>query len=152
MPACRTPPRSCSPAAFAGAAVGYGLFSARGRDWRGAGIAVAAGLAVFLPNLLWNIANSFATIGHVADDADPGKGFFNPLELVAFTGAQLVLRTSRKRPDKRGGSVASHVFRLKALGWRWFFPKDVCENVVHRLPIIIKSSVRPAVRDGGRSP
>ncbi|MEM8596872.1 MAG: glycosyltransferase family 39 protein, partial [Pseudomonadota bacterium] len=40
-------------------ALAYGLFSARGRDWRGTGIATATALLVLGPNLLWNWQNSF---------------------------------------------------------------------------------------------
>ncbi|MDT8344970.1 MAG: glycosyltransferase family 39 protein [Thermohalobaculum sp.] len=74
---------------FAAGALGYGLFSARGRDLRGAAVAIAVGAAVFAPNLMWNAANGFATVTHVAEDANPGRGFFNPLKLAEFTGAQL---------------------------------------------------------------
>ncbi|MEM9784017.1 MAG: glycosyltransferase family 39 protein [Pseudomonadota bacterium] len=71
------------------AAVGYGLFSARGRDWRGAGNAAAVAMLVLSPNLFWNASNGFATVFHVAEDADPGKGYFNPGSLAEFMGAQL---------------------------------------------------------------
>ncbi|MEL7139506.1 MAG: glycosyltransferase family 39 protein [Pseudomonadota bacterium] len=70
-------------------ALGYALFSARGRDWQGTGIAAGVGLLVLLPNLLWNLDNSFATVTHVAEDADPGGGYFNPLKFLEFAGAQL---------------------------------------------------------------
>lgn len=75
--------------AFAAGALGYGLVSARARDWRGA--AVAAGVAglVVAPNLVWNAAHSFATLTHVAEDAAPGTGLFNPGALAEFLGAQL---------------------------------------------------------------
>lgn len=75
--------------AFAIGGLGYGLFSARRRDWLGAAIALAmAGLAM-LPNILWNAENGFATVAHVAEDADPGKGYGNPGALAEFLGAQL---------------------------------------------------------------
>ncbi|MEM7497739.1 MAG: glycosyltransferase family 39 protein [Pseudomonadota bacterium] len=70
-------------------ALGYALFSARGRDWQGAGIAAGVGLLVLAPNILWNLENSFATVTHVAEDADPGDGYFNPLKFLEFAGAQL---------------------------------------------------------------
>ncbi|MEM8821093.1 MAG: glycosyltransferase family 39 protein [Pseudomonadota bacterium] len=69
-------------------ALGYALLSARGRDWRGTGIVVAAALVVLGPNLLWNLDNSFATVTHVAEDADPGDGYLNPLKFLEFLGAQ----------------------------------------------------------------
>jgi len=75
--------------AFAAGGLGYGLFSARERDWRGAGIAAGVAFAVMLPNILWNAANSFATVTHVAEDAAPGGGLFNPGAFAEFAGAQL---------------------------------------------------------------
>ena len=74
--------------AFAAGVIGFGLVSARTRDVKGIALAAATALAVFSPNILWNVANGFATVGHVAEDADPGGGYFNPLKLVEFTGAQ----------------------------------------------------------------
>ncbi|MEO1492304.1 MAG: glycosyltransferase family 39 protein [Pseudomonadota bacterium] len=73
--------------AFVGGAVGYALFSARGRAWPGVAMAVAVGGAIFLPNLLWQIANDFATVGHVAEDAAPAKAY-DPLKFFEFFGAQ----------------------------------------------------------------
>lgn len=75
--------------AFAAGALGYALFSARGRDWRGTGIAAGVALLVALPNLLWNLRHDFATVAHVAEDADPGGGYFNPGKMAEFLGAQL---------------------------------------------------------------
>jgi 4-amino-4-deoxy-L-arabinose transferase-like glycosyltransferase len=75
--------------AFALGALGYGLFSARGRDWKGTGIAALAALAVFAPNLWWNLEHGFVTLGHVAEDADPGKGYGNPWGFAEFLAAQL---------------------------------------------------------------
>ncbi len=74
--------------AFALGGVGYGLVSARERDWAGAGLATALALLVMAPNLLWNAAHDFATVTHVAEDADPGRGYFNPGNLLEFLGAQ----------------------------------------------------------------
>ncbi len=75
--------------AFAAAALGYGLFSARGRDWAGTALAGAVAALVALPNLLWNAEHGFATLAHVAEDADPGAGYGNPLAFLEFAGAQL---------------------------------------------------------------
>ena len=75
--------------AFAAGALGYGLFSARKRDWRGTGVAIAAGAIVFAPNVWWQITNSFHTVAHVAEDAAPGGATFNPGKLAEFVGAQL---------------------------------------------------------------
>jgi len=77
--------------AFAGGLVGYGLFSARERNWTGAGIAAAAALAAVSPNLVWNSANGFATPAQVIGDIGPGQGYFHPGELVAFVAAQFAV-------------------------------------------------------------
>jgi len=94
--------------AFAAGAMGYGLVSARGRDWRGAAIAGGVALAVAAPNLVWNWAHGFATLAHVAEDAAPrGTALLNPGNLAEFAGAQL-------------GVIGPVVF-LALLGalWRW---------------------------------
>ncbi|HUF87819.1 MAG TPA: glycosyltransferase family 39 protein [Thermohalobaculum sp.] len=75
--------------AFALGALGYGAFAARERDWRGTGIAALAALAVFAPNLWWNLAHGLVTLRHVAGDADPGYGYANPWQLAEFLAAQL---------------------------------------------------------------
>ncbi|MHA1528317.1 MAG: ArnT family glycosyltransferase [Alphaproteobacteria bacterium] len=77
--------------AFAVGALGYGLFAPRERNW--AGTAIAAGVAVLVvsPNIVWNAANSFATLAHVAGDADPGRGYFHPAKLAEFAGAQFAV-------------------------------------------------------------
>ena len=77
--------------AFAIGALGYGAFSARGRDWTGAAIASVAALAVLAPNVLWNAGRGFVTAAHVLGDADPGKGYFHPLELAKFAAAQFAV-------------------------------------------------------------
>ncbi|MEM1343988.1 MAG: glycosyltransferase family 39 protein [Pseudomonadota bacterium] len=76
--------------AFAVGALGWGLFSAEGRTLRGAAIAAALAFATLAPNLLWNAANGFATLTHVAEDAAPeGTAWGNPATLAEFLGAQL---------------------------------------------------------------
>jgi hypothetical protein len=77
--------------AFALGALGYGLFSARSRDWVAVAVAAVATIVVMLPNLVWNASHSFATIVHVAGDADPGDGYFHPVRLAEFVGAQFVV-------------------------------------------------------------
>jgi len=74
---------------FVAGALGYGLFSARGRDWRGLAIAAGVSALVVLPNLVWNLEHGFATLAHVAEDADPGGGYMNPGGFAEFLGAQL---------------------------------------------------------------
>ncbi len=77
--------------AFAVGALGYGLFAARERNWVGTGIAAVAAVLVVLPNMVWNAANGFATLAHVAGDADPGRGYFHLIELAEFAGAQFAV-------------------------------------------------------------
>ncbi|MEM7190967.1 MAG: glycosyltransferase family 39 protein, partial [Pseudomonadota bacterium] len=55
--------------AFVAGTVGYGLFSARGRDFQGMAIAAGVALFVFSPNLVWQLTHDFATARHVAEDA-----------------------------------------------------------------------------------
>ncbi|MEM1385379.1 MAG: glycosyltransferase family 39 protein [Pseudomonadota bacterium] len=74
--------------AFAAGALGYALFSARSRGLTGPAIAVLAAALVAAPNLLWNAANDFATLTHVAEDADPGTGYFRLDKFAEFIGAQ----------------------------------------------------------------
>ena len=108
--------------AFAAGALGYGLFSARKRDWAGTGIAVLAGLIVFAPNLMWQLTNSFHTVVHVAEDAAPGGSTFNLGKMAEFVGAQfgvigpvwligivLALLAMRR---------AETDWRMKMLGWQ----------------------------------
>lgn len=125
--------------AFAVGALGYGLFSARSRDLAGMAIAIAAGALVAAPNLLWNAANDFATVTHVAEDADPGGGYGNPLQLLEFLGAQL--------------GVIGPVFFLAILagllswrGWRsdWGMRLMAWQTVGLLLPIAILAFVTRA--------
>jgi 4-amino-4-deoxy-L-arabinose transferase-like glycosyltransferase len=77
--------------AFALGALGYGLFSARGRDWVAVAIVAVAAVLVMLPNIVWNTSHDFATLAHVAGNADAGRGFFHPLRLAEFAGAQFAV-------------------------------------------------------------
>lgn len=74
---------------FAAGALGYGLFSARGRDWRGLGVATVAALVVLAPNIWWQVANSFHTVVHIAEDAAPAGSRYNIGKMAEFIGAQL---------------------------------------------------------------
>ena len=75
--------------AFVAGGIGYGLFSTRKRDWQGVAIAAGVTLAVFSPNLFWQMTNDFATARHVAEDAAPGGALFNIGKFGEFMGAQL---------------------------------------------------------------
>jgi hypothetical protein len=76
-------------AAFAAGALGYGLFSARARDWTGTAIAAGVALLVVLPNLAWLAANDFVTVEHIAGDAVPPGERYSLGSLAAFLVAQL---------------------------------------------------------------
>lgn len=54
------------------------------RLWAG----LVLGLAMLLPNVLWNMDHSFATLGHTADNAKWSGGLFHPGKLAEFFGAQ----------------------------------------------------------------
>ncbi len=57
---------------------------------RAAAIAGLVALAVFAPNIVWNVVNSFATVGHTASNANWGAAnLFNPMHAVNFLGAQI---------------------------------------------------------------
>jgi len=55
-----------------------------GRLWMGLGL----GLALIVPNLLWNASHSFATFAHTADNAKWHGSLLNPLKALEFFGAQ----------------------------------------------------------------
>ena len=48
------------------------------------GALIAASLVVLAPNLLWNVANNFATVSHTADNANIGEAGFNPLNVFDY--------------------------------------------------------------------
>lgn len=75
--------------AFVAGLAGFLIFSSERRDWKGLGVALAVGALCFLPNVIWNANNGFATLNHVAEDAAPGGSTFNPGKLAEFLGAQL---------------------------------------------------------------
>ncbi len=74
--------------AFAAGALGYGLFSARDRDWRGAAIAGLVAFVVLSPNLWWQVQNGFVTVEHVAEDAAPPGERYTLAGLAEFLGTQ----------------------------------------------------------------
>ena len=74
-------------------AVGLALACALSPRARRAGLlpllgALALGLLVFSPNILWNLANGMQTVGHTADNAD-WRGGLRWSELTQFLGDQL---------------------------------------------------------------
>lgn len=50
-------------------------------------------LIIFLPNIIWNFVNDFATVSHTADNAniETGQLPFYPLNLLEFLGEQFVV-------------------------------------------------------------
>ena len=50
--------------------------------------ALALGLAMLVPNMVWNARHSFATVGHTADNANWQGGLIHPLKALEFIGAQ----------------------------------------------------------------
>ncbi len=50
--------------------------------------ALAIGITLILPNLVWNASNSFATFSHTADNAKWGGAMFHPGKALEFFGAQ----------------------------------------------------------------
>lgn len=58
---------------------------------RGAWLALAAGLAVYLPNLLWNAANGFVSYAHTRDNANLGGRLGHPDKLAEFILGQFAV-------------------------------------------------------------
>ena len=54
------------------------------RLWAG----LALGLAMIVPNMIWNQAHSFATFSHTADNAKWEGGLFHPTKALEFFGSQ----------------------------------------------------------------
>lgn len=52
------------------------------------GLALAIGIMMIAPNLLWNLENSFATFSHTADNAKWSGALGNPAKALEFFGAQ----------------------------------------------------------------
>lgn len=50
--------------------------------------ALALGIAMLVPNIVWNARHSFATVGHTADNANWQGGLIHPLKALEFIGAQ----------------------------------------------------------------
>jgi 4-amino-4-deoxy-L-arabinose transferase-like glycosyltransferase len=50
-----------------------------------------AALAIFAPNILWNMENDFQTLSHTAANANWGAPLFRPLNLIEFLGGQFAV-------------------------------------------------------------
>lgn len=78
------------------------------------GLLVAGGaLAVFSPNIVWNLYNSFATVEHTAWNAGLGGKMFNFDRLAEFFGAQFIVF----HPILMGVVVAGLVLGLRRTRW-----------------------------------
>ncbi len=55
------------------------------------GALVIASLVVLGPNLYWNAANDFATVGHTADNANIAEAGFNPLNVFDYLADQIAV-------------------------------------------------------------
>ena len=109
--------------AFVGGALGYGLFSARGRDWRGTAIAGLTALLVFSPNLVWQLSHDFVTTRHVAEDAAPGGALWNVGKMAEFLGSQLGVIGPLWFLAVLGGLFWrgwGQDWRMRMLGWQTF--------------------------------
>ena len=109
--------------AFAAGALGYGLFSARGRDWTGLAIVTVTGLIVFSPNLFWQLSHDFVTTRHVAEDAAPPGALWNIGKLGEFLGAQLGVIGPLWFLAMLGGLFWrgwGADWRMRLLGWQTF--------------------------------
>ena len=67
------------------------FFGAERRHLRGLLGASAIAFLVFLPNLLWNAENGFASFGAVERNAALEGSLFHPLAFLAFFGSQFVV-------------------------------------------------------------
>lgn len=79
------------------AALAWALVAGPGRDWRdlrnwrGVALAGAVALAVAAPNLVWQWRHGFVTLRHIAEDADPGRGYLALDEFLRFALGQLAV-------------------------------------------------------------
>lgn len=51
-------------------------------------IGALIGIALFLPNVFWNMGHHWSTVAHTRDNADLGGGLFNPIKLLEFVASQ----------------------------------------------------------------
>lgn len=77
--------------------LGAGLAALIDPDTRRALLSANGAIALFVllltlaPNLLWNAANDFATVGHTSDNANWENATFNPVEAFSFIIDQLAV-------------------------------------------------------------
>ncbi|MEM6662432.1 MAG: hypothetical protein AAF666_09670, partial [Pseudomonadota bacterium] len=86
-------------------------------------VAGAVALAVFSPNLIWQMTNDFATARHVAEDAAPGGSLFNLGKMGEFLGAQLGVIGPIWFLAMLGGLVWrgwGEDWRMRLIGWQTY--------------------------------
>lgn len=98
--------------------------------WNGALIVLGA-LAVFSPNIVWNLHHGFATVSHTAYNAGLGGKMFNFDRLAEFFGAQFIVF----HPILMGVILAGLIVGLRRARWPHVKPDDVV-LICLSLPVI----------------
>lgn len=98
--------------------------------WNGALIVLGA-LAVFSPNIVWNLHHGFATVSHTAYNAGLGGKMFNFDRLAEFFGAQFIVF----HPILMGVILAGLIVGLRRARWPHVKPDDIV-LICLSLPVI----------------
>ena len=77
--------------AFAAGALLCGLLSARERDWKGTGVAVAVSIAVVVPTLAWNGAHGVGLFPDLPSVLDADEDRVSPWRLTVFLAMQMAV-------------------------------------------------------------
>lgn len=98
--------------------------------WNGALMLLAA-LAVFSPNIVWNLHHGFATVSHTAYNAGLGGKMFNFDRLAEFFGAQFIVF----HPVLMGVILAGLIVGLRRMRWPHVKADDIV-LICLSLPVI----------------
>ena len=98
--------------------------------WNGALMLLAA-LAVFSPNIVWNLHHGFATVSHTAYNAGLGGKMFNFDRLADFFGAQFIVF----HPILMGVILAGLIVGLRRMRWPHVKADDIV-LICLSLPVI----------------
>ncbi len=98
--------------------------------WNGALMLLAA-LAVFSPNIVWNLHHGFATVSHTAYNAGLGGKMFNFDRLAEFFGAQFIVF----HPILMGVILAGLIVGLRRMRWPHVKADDIV-LICLSLPVI----------------
>lgn len=98
--------------------------------WNGA-LMLLAGLAVFSPNIVWNLHHGFATVSHTAYNAGLGGKMFNFDRLAEFFGAQFIVF----HPILMGVILAGLIVGLRRMRWPHVKADDIV-LICLSLPVI----------------